>query len=114
MPAAPCAQEAWRPIVSVALAWIVVAFLGIAGFVAAAVALLLYVVILTLLRGMSWADVELMRELFADRMADKADMLRRLRAGTAITHIPNPDADPQNGPVEVGAGNHGLYNRSVP
>ncbi len=37
---------------------------------------------------------KLMRELFADRMEDKADMLRRLKSGSAITHIPNPDADP--------------------
>jgi hypothetical protein len=35
-----------------------------------------------------------MRELFANRIAEKAEMMRRLRAGSALTSIPRADADP--------------------
>jgi eukaryotic-like serine/threonine-protein kinase len=36
----------------------------------------------------------LMRGLFADRMNEKTEMLRRLGSGSAITHIPNADVEP--------------------
>jgi len=39
------------------------------------------------------ALARLMHELFSNRAADKKEMLRRVRAGSNVTHVPSDDAD---------------------
>jgi O-antigen/teichoic acid export membrane protein len=66
-----CAQEALRPLLSVAAAWLGVWASGTTGFTAAGLSLLIFVAVLAALRGFTWSDVDLMRRMFAGEDASK-------------------------------------------